>query len=401
VGGVRCLFLDFGCQNQISTVTHSSYGQHEYVFVSTMSDSIVNYIHCPAGEQAWDNPKWSNQPEFAVGCGRNSADQAHAIYAIDLNDKSYKQLVTGTELQQPCLLTGCPIFFHQDSIGRYNDPPNNNAQFICAAKLLLFWRIFDSLEVVTLGSSQGELGFNPAMFTGLKTLNMAFRGCCFYMQKNLILNYVIKQCPDIKCICSSLDIFWLNVANGGEWSPGIGSSKGYIYDSCHAFWPGGVTSDFKKIIRQIPYPYPWDTAYIQFFPVPSQNWGADTPSCFNTAWDTTDPHYQQNLADITAIANTLRTREIHWIMINFPKSPNYQRTGCYIDGGPSWQTALGIIQNMKELEGSNTFFHFYDANMDGNFDYVTEDFYDAVHLSEQGANKFSAKVDSIIHTILK
>jgi hypothetical protein len=96
---VRCMFLDFGCSPEISTVTGCSYGQHQYVFVSTMEDSIVNYIHCPLGEQSWDNPKWSNQPGFAVGCGRNSTGQANAIYAIDLDKKSFLQVVTATELQ--------------------------------------------------------------------------------------------------------------------------------------------------------------------------------------------------------------------------------------------------------------------------------------------------------------
>ena len=83
-----------------------------------MSDSIVNYMHCPAGEQEWDNPKWSNQPRFAVGCGRNSAGQAHAIYAIDLDKKSFQQIVTGTELQQPYMRIGNNLLIlNLDSLG--------------------------------------------------------------------------------------------------------------------------------------------------------------------------------------------------------------------------------------------------------------------------------------------
>jgi hypothetical protein len=137
-----------------------------------------------------------------------------------------------------------------------------------------------------------------------------------------------------------------------------------------------------------------------FIPVPSQGWGTDPPPTL-IFWDTTNPNYRQNLALITMLADTLRSRGIHWIMINFPVSPNFRHTGdYYTEGGPSWPTAHVIIQYLQELDSSNAFFHFYDANMDGNHDYSDDEALDCNHLSAQGAVRMSRRVDSIIHTVL-
>ena len=401
---VRCLFLDFGYLTGTSTVTGCSYGQHEYVFVSTMSDSIVNYMHCPAGEQEWDNPKWSNQPRFAVGCGRNSAGQAHAIYAIDLMSRSSKQIVTGTELQQPYMRVG-PLsysYLASDSLGRYNDPPTDDCRILFADKLLLFWRLFDSAEVIATGSSHTDMGFDPAMITGFKAFNIGVSGSDLTYQKVSIIDYIIKHCSNIRVICSSFDFFSLADPNGGASFAGCAAqSKGYVYDSCHGFWPGGVSSDLINLILQVPIPFPGDTLNSGFFNAPSMGWGANPPPITRSiTWDTNDINYQQNLATIIMLADTLRYRGIHWIMVNFPVSPYYKDTPSYSCYGPSWQTAHNVLQQIQNIEASNPFFHLYDANNNGNNDYIYEDFYDEDHLSGQGAAKLSLRVDSIIHTIL-
>jgi hypothetical protein len=56
---------------------------------------------------------------------------------------------------------------------------------------------------------------------------------------------------------------------------------------------------------------------------------------------------------------------------------------------------------MRRLESTNPYFHFYDANCDGNHDYGDAEAYDPNHLSEFGVTKLSTRLDSIISTILK
>jgi hypothetical protein len=365
---------------------------------------VTNYLRCPSGEQSWDGVEWTNQARFGVGCGRNSAEQAHAVYAIDLEGESCKQLVTGTEVLQPCLLSGDPVSFEIDSFGAYNDPPTDAFQASLGSKILIFWRIFDSLEIAIAGSSQAHFGINPVLFTGdFNYYNLAAVGCSLRGQKKLILNYLLNHGSRLKLICSSLDINTLQHPEGDvSWDRGVGQSKGYLYDSCNKFWRNNVTKDFKEIIRHIRIIVWWDTLNLGFLPVASFGWGADPPPY--VCWDTTDPYSRQNLSanmdTITMMADILRNSGIHWIMINYPVSPKYQSTISYSNTGPSWQTADAIIQYLQGLDSSNMFFHFYDANMGGNHGYGFTDFMDENHLSAEGAVKLTARVDSIIHAVL-
>jgi uncharacterized protein (TIGR02171 family) len=404
---VRCMFLDFGYP-RTSTITNSSYGIHEYLFVSTMGDSVVSYMRCPSGETSWDYTEWSNQAGFGVGCGRNGSSQAHAIYAIDLDQKSYRQMVTGTELQQPYLWTTgtiAPSEFSLDSLGQYNNPLNSSYQNGFASKILMFWHIFDSLEIAIIGSSQAILGLDPARIVGYYAFNLAFHGGDLLGQKNIILNYLINHCPHLKVICSSLDIGWIANPNGNlSWEQGVGQSKGYIYDSCHAFWNGAVSSDFKKTMNQIPFPVPFPMEELGFIGASSQNWGDVPPSTIDDnvlLWTIADLNCQQNLATISMLADTVRSKKIHWVMINFPVSPHYQSTDSYSYWGPSKQTAQDVLMTLREMDSTNDFFHFYDANNDGNHDYGEGDAFDENHLSAAGAAKLSVRVDSIIHSILQ
>jgi len=315
-------------------------------------------------------------------------------------------VIAGTQnvLSQPIVLqyTGIPPIINLDSLGRYNEPSTDGSQACLATKLLMYWRIFDSLEVAVLGSSQANWGINPTMITGLKAINMAAPLADPLTQKNIILCYLVKHTSRIKVVCSSLDIGWLANADGDiSWKSGLGQSTGYKYDSCHAFWAGGVSSDFRTSIRQVPIPTTGDTVNIGFVGQGSLGWGANPPPINGSiTWDTTDANYQHNFTTIAMLADTLRSRGVHWIVINFPVSPNYRTTAAYNGEGPSWSTAHAIIQQVRGIEVSNQYFHFYDANVDGNHDYTDQDAYDENHLSGQGAAKLSGRVDSLIHSIV-
>jgi hypothetical protein len=97
----RCLFLDFGSQNQISTLVHAAYGIHEYLFISEFGGNTVAWYKCPDQESAWDCPEWSNRAHFAVACCRNERLDAHAVYCINLDGKTTLKVLEGVELSQP------------------------------------------------------------------------------------------------------------------------------------------------------------------------------------------------------------------------------------------------------------------------------------------------------------
>jgi hypothetical protein len=399
----RCMFLDFGYP-KVSTVTGRSYGVHEYLFVSDMTGVITEYMPCPDGEQSWDGAEWTNQPRFAVGCGRNGANQAHAVYAIDVDRKTPKCIVTGTELQQPYLLSGAPFFFALDSLGRYADPLYYDAQYYLGNKILLFWRYCDSLEIAVTGSSIAYYGINPAFIRGGSNIfNLAAPESALLGQTQIILHYIINHSKKMKLICSGLDVTMLSVPGGDNtWSWTLGKSKGYLYDSSHDFWRSGMSKDMTNLIRKVPLLLARDTVNRGFVALPSLA-GFTNPPTINTwfqIWDTTDAEYKQNIALIREVADTLQSRGIHWLMILFPLSPLYRSTDRYSASGPLWTTLDGVVHDLQELDSTNTFFHFYDASIGGNHDYDYSDFSDDWHLSETGAAKLSVRLDSIIETII-
>jgi hypothetical protein len=188
------------------------------------------------------------------------------------------------------------------------------------------------------------------------------------------------------------------------WANGFGLSKGYKYDSTHCFWNNGVSSDFKYMIKQVspPIPFPVDiSVYSGYSPGYCNGWG-DTlpPHLGSSTWTISDSIYQSNLSAIMMIADTLRSKKIHWIMINFPVSPHYKGTDYYSYWGPSWQTARDILQQLRNIEITNPYFHLYDANFDGNHDYGEEDAMDQTHLCGSGADKLTARLDTLIDSIL-
>jgi hypothetical protein len=313
------------------------------------------------------------------------------------------QIVTGIEMQQPYLWLGTIFENVSDSMGRYNDPPQNSEQACLADKYLMFWQICDSLDIALIGSSQMYNGVDPSKLTGkLKTYNLASPGNALLGQKIMILNYILKHCPAIKVICTSFDLFWLTLPEGDyTWRNGVGQSKGYIYDSVHGFWPEMVTDDFKEIIRSVPITYSFDTTCLGFFGNPSNNWGGDPPPMWGVPlWDTSDGNYKKNMSIIRILADTLRDKGVHWLFINFPISPYYKNTKLYCWAGPLRNTAHEIIRVMENMDTTNEFFHFYDANMDGDHDYGNNEASNEAHLSTLGAAKLSGRVDSIIHSIL-
>ena len=361
-------------------------------------------INAPAGEKSWDYPQWSNCPGYAVSIARGKSDQAHSLYLINLETNRCEPIIEGIELQQPYLWASMnPSNFSLDSIGRYGEPLNSPYQAQLGGKLLLFWQRCDSLEAAILGSSQAAQGIDPSIISGMKSFNFAVVGGDFLGQKNMILNYFLIHCPRLKVICSSLDVGRLGYADGDfSWENGVGQSYGYYYDSTHDFWKNGVPSDFKAIMRVLPTPYYWDTLQLGFLgPTPCRGWGDSLPPC-NVAqtWNIRDSSAIKNIETIAVIADSLRRNGVHWIVIDFPISPHYKNTPCYSLDGPLWQTALDVQQKITDIEKANPFFHFYNANMNGNHDYSDDDALDMNHLCTEGAKRFTVRVDSLIHAVI-
>ncbi len=405
-----CLFLDFGCPS-VSTLTGEPYGVHAYLFTARYSGGVTSWYKCPAGDIAWDYPEWSNVAPLAIASGMNGASEAHAVYLIDLENNTTLKILEGVDLEEPFLWVNPSLYLSGnkislDSLGGYNNPSISYTQPFFAARMLPFWQEFRNMKVVFTGSSQTAFGVDPGSFTIPGVYNMAISGGDFPVETSMITGYLLNHCDSLQLVGMDLIpalLFAQNVAFVPDWDAGIMSSKGYNYDKNHQFWSQGLPLSFLSLMNQIPVPAIPDLDTLGLYRHTCQGWGGATPDhgAYPT-WTTEDSLYKYNLTLITNFARTLAQRGVHFLLYLTPVSPYYKAFDEFENGGPSSETAAMICNDLVALQDSVPgYFHFYDADKLGNHDYTDADAYDANHLCTVGAQKFSARLDSVVKTILK
>jgi hypothetical protein len=408
----RCLFLDFGSQREKSALTGTAYGLHEYLFVADFSGDVVAWQKCPDAENSWDNPEWSNKGRYAVACCRNSRSTSHAVYCIDLAAKKSLQVLEGVELGQPALWIGDSLtstvtsHLDADSLGVYGEPFTNAILVPFSYKMHLFWKAHRNLDVAFVGNSQVQCGIDCERIRDYASLNLGYPGAGVAACTTLIRSYILPACPKIKLVGMSSGIYWLNQPHGegdqSAWTS-ILQSKGYRYDMHHNFWREGAPALFGERIAEARFLDPSDSDSLGMMITASGNWGGTSPDFIpgsDSAWTETDTNFIQNYAAIENLVWDLKDVNVHLLMINFPESPAYKNTCHYTRYGPSWTTGKEVKKRLQSLATIHSNFHFYDAYNDGNHDYSDADALNYNHLSSLGAAKLSARIDSLLQTIL-
>ena len=403
------LFLDFGYR-ETNSITGGSYGVHACMFIANAVDSITKWYLCPAGEDSWDNPQWSNTKNFAVACARNPAGYAHAVYVVNLHDSIYTRIIEGTELAQPCLWVNPaapdnPDNLDLDSLGQYNKPDITTSMNEFALRMYGFWKKHSIMEIVFTGSSHTANSINPACFSGTPVYNMAFSGAPFYVTQNIIKNYVLNQCPSVKLIGCDIIPGTLIQTEYYTTSTLLNQSIGYIYDKNHDFWKNRLPACFTALMAKSQCPFVANVDTLGLDTQMCNNWGGTNPLPFSpiaTQWTTDDSMYQNNFNRIKQLAQFLSQNKIHFLMYITPENPSFRNTDSYAYHGPNRSVATTIIAQIKALEDTfPEYFHFYDANIGGYHDYADSEAANVDHLCPRGATKFSHRIDSVIHVILK
>ena len=414
------LFLDFG-SNSVSTLTGSRYGVHEYLFISSANNRVQRWYQAPAGYQGWSHPEWSNNSSYAISNASVSSGKNPRLFIIDLDDSTYVPVVAGDNLVDPSLWIETKSNVHLpvdsydlDSLGWYNEPPAEKFQDGIAAKFPYFWRALDSVEVMFLGNSRIQAGINPEWIS-YPSFNMGHGGGGHMEVRNLIYGYVLPHGKKVRAVVMSLSVDWFagpHVKGNGSrsWLDGIENTRGYNYDRNHNFWKQGINDTFVTLIEKAPHPELGEDTY-------ESGWHKHEPKYVDkvfgvmncTTWTTSEPSCQNSLDSLKLMGNELAARGIHLFIVNFPQSSLYSdRSALWTRGkiygryGPSWRVAHELVDSVNAMADRNNHVHFYDAYKFGNHDYSNAtDFRDVDHLSKNGAEKISTRVDSIITEILK
>jgi uncharacterized protein (TIGR02171 family) len=404
----KCLFLDFGSGADSSYLTGRVYGVHQYMFIADFSGRVLRFFNCPPADAAWDFPQWSSLDRFAVSCTRNAADNAHAIYAVDLVDSSYTQLVEGTELADPYLWVQSSNLpnadsLDLDSLGLYADPHLCDNELYFANRLLPFWQQHRGMEIVFLGSSHFARGIDPRFFTGKTVYNLGQDGGDLCGSLQLIRNYVLNQCPDIKLIGLDIMLGWLNRFQGSQTFVGGESlTKGYNYDKNHSFWTTGLPGNFENLVNLAPCPLFLNIDELGLEHAGCGGWLGNPPDIEGLdSWPDIGQICLENLDSLRVLAQFLAQKQIHLLMVVTPESPFYRNTAAYTRYGPLRPDGETLVAMLDTMTFNNPYCHFYDANQSGNHDYADSEASDWDHLCDAGARKLSRRLDSLIHVILK
>ncbi len=409
----RAMFLDFGSGSTPSSLVGSIYYTHEIIFITDFSGTTVAWYPCPPELNRWEFPEWSNQADFAVAAASTVASPQNCsrIHLINLKDTLYCKCIEGYNLAHPYLWispqpsSGKSPAFNPDSAGHYNDPPSTEYQKGFSVLLPHFWKCSDSIEILSLGSSRIHFALNPLTNPRYYGFNFSYSAAGLLGEWNILKDYALPHCPNLKVVALSLDICWFPYEGGDRsWTSDMAQTKGYNYDRTNDFWKTGFPEGF--IDHTLSLPEPNDNNYKSMVGArgwvssPSNGWGP-MPPFTQPDWESGMNQYcTDNLQLVKTLAEELEQRSIHCVAILCPQSPGYRTTGAYGCYGPATATAQTIVAQLQNIADTGSFFHLYDAHQFGNHDYVESDFWDDSHLSTDGAMKFSSRFNALVDSIL-
>lgn len=291
--------------------------------------------------------------------------------------------------------------FDYDSLGLYDDPVGGEAQQDFAVKMHLFWKFHRELDAVFIGDPTLYCGIDCGEITGFKSLNMGFNYCGISCMSNIMSNYLFVHAPKLKLIGIHVPFYFERYTDIAE--NVIGQSTGYRYDKSHDFWKDGVPDGFDSAVVRQPFPslddHSWDSSGMRTWYC--KGWGDTIPdTTYARHWTINDSGYQAQFLELVRMIQETSARNIHLLVINFPESPYYKNASYYTRFGPGWETGREVIAQIKALERMYPYFHFYDANLDGNHDYTYDDAADYDRLCPQGAAKLSGRISTLIDSII-
>jgi formylglycine-generating enzyme required for sulfatase activity len=404
------MFLDFGYP-RISSIVGKPYRFHSVIFIAnSISNSVqgkIRWYEVPSGFESWDRIQWSNHPDFAVAvCEEQQSTSKRSVFLIDLKKSRYLKVAFGEGIGDPYLWID-PLELPDKpdpylDFGKYSVPCQSSAQYCLDFELKHFWALRKELECGFLGSSQVIMTIDPSCITKIKTVLMGAPGLDVVTELMLIKNYFLPHAPKLKVIAVSLDPGWIPIdySRADPHDLGFAKSRGLFFDSAHTFWKSGIPPEVQnKIATFGPTSWPELDSSGKLSALGVGNgWG--TALYDGGDYTISDPRVQTYMSLMQALSDTLANRGIHLLLVKFPEHPDYKKTGYVSRYGPTYATYNQLVDWLRELEKTNLFFHFYDANMNGDHDYTDAEAGDCNHLNVYGRKKISPRIDSVISSFL-
>jgi formylglycine-generating enzyme required for sulfatase activity len=404
------LFLDFG-YNSASTVVGKPYGFHSELFrcnsQTQQFSHVERWYEAPKGFSEWDDVRWSNHPDFAAAVAKTEGSgSAASLFIINLRDSSYLKVATGAGVCAPFLWIDPAALSEQPdpyyNFAKYDIAVRVYSQLIITEKLKLFWTKYKDITVGIFGSSPAMHGVDPSAIHSMRGINMATQMGELLLSEVLSVDYFLTLVPQLKAVVMSLDPGFLDSYDPPDapFLNGLYESDGFQFDKQHNFWQSGIPAPVaQKIAAFNSSSWPDFDSTGYFAAHFSGSWGL--PEIDKGDYPFSDTALQLNLASIKALGDTLAAHGVHLFVVEFPENPGYDTTASIGRYGPSRATFNQMSQWLRTVEQANPYFHFYDANNNGNHDYTDAEALDCNHLGYLGAQKLSYRLDSLLTVYVK
>ncbi|MBD3315090.1 MAG: SUMF1/EgtB/PvdO family nonheme iron enzyme [Chitinivibrionales bacterium] len=404
----QILLLDFGSHDP-GTVVGRPYGLHEIIFRCNSSvnqqEHVVDWYAVPQPFKSWDDVEWTNHPTYATAVARfDNPTDPHSIFLIHLEKGNYVKLLSGHRIQDPWLWIN-PSYAAEEldpyaDFGKYGIPGRGaGGQVYLARKLRLFWKRRLEVECIAVGSSPVFYGVDPNAITTLNTMNLGTCAASTLTATRTCTDYALPHAPNLRAIIMSLDPGHIDYDENPDdpYLIGLYDSRGYQFDQKNNHWREGIPAPVQAKIAQYDSASSWpefDRNGYQYWRSPGNGWG-------DTVIDKSDYFFndtvvQRNLSHISALADSCSNRKIHLFVVNFPQNPLYHYSIMIGRYGPSKQTYKSVKAYLETRAKQNPYFHFWDANEDGQHDFSDAEALDANHLNYIGAKRFSGMLDSLL-----
>ena len=407
-GRNRTLFLDFGGAAG-RKFANEKYGVHERLLVVDSTGKLIHAIPAPEG-YTFDHSEWVDRENWAVASLVNTNGEHTKLVLVNVLDSNVIELAEGDELWHPNLWVMPQAafgngFLDLDSAGMYWDPILQSGTRSASLKMRMFWDMHDSLEVIAVGSSRTERGFDP-MQLSKPALNFGYVGGDLWATLYLLDNYILPHSNSLKYVVVEISLDLMVNDRFARMQYAFGQAPGYFYDRNHNFWRDSVPASFVHVVdMNVPYTAEDSLDYVNtlgLLKVESYGWWTDPEIKRDTVMSESVRNlFSRSVDSLTAFIDSTQGKGIKIIGLVYPQSPGYANTGSFARHGISRSFATETLAYFDSLAKVYPHFVMVDENKFGAHDYTDAMANDCDHLSAAGAKHLSARLDSLIKVLEK
>lgn len=294
-----------------------------------------------------------------------------------------------------------------DSAGMYYKSGGSENALYLRNNMEILWNHRDT-KLAVVGSSRSMAAVIPKQLDeSLDAINLSNIPNSIFVSEYLFKNYLAKHLKHLKYVVVALDIdmWWRNKEDSYDnfFYTEYKQCPGFVYDENHDFWDGVYPEGLAEATHTAFNLEFFETTYIEargFKGEQTGAWDNENAVVGDSAWKEKTPElYEENFESFKSIVKTANDNGITVIGVIFPMSPVYKTTGSFGRYGLRRSEAPELIQEIADLSKLYPKFVLMDENKMGDHDYTDEMAANTDHLSEKGAEHFTARLDSLIKAL--